>query len=317
MNKLKKFLLGSKDKNGFLFGSFIYVMLISLGFVYLYPMLYMLVTSLKSLPDLLDASVRWIPRSVSMDNFRQAFEVLNFQKAFPDTIQIALLPALAQTVICALTGYGFARFAFPFKKLLLVLVLLTFIIPPYVLMVPTYTMYSDYGILGSLSALVLPAVFGQGMKSAIFILIFMQFFKQTPLSLDEAARVDGAGEMTIFMRIAVPLAVPAFVVAFLFSFVWYWNETYFTSLYLGSAAMGNADAMTTLLLELAKFEQSYMGYLQSTSGNWAAAFMGESVANEAIKMAATLITVLPMLVIYFILQRQFTESIDRTGITGE
>lgn len=315
--KVKKFLLGSKDKNGFLFLVFVYTMLVSLGFVYLYPVLHMLVTSLKSLPDLLDTSVKWVPTALTLNNFKEAFDVMNFKDAIGDTLAIGLLPALAQTLVCAVTGYGFARFSFPGRGIILALVLITFIIPPYVLMVPTYTMYSDYKILGTLSTLLLPAATGQGLKSAIFILIFMQFFRQTPVSLDEAARVDGAGEFKIFLRVAMPLAVPAFVVAFLFSFVWYWNETYFTSLYLGGSSMGNTNTMTTLLLELSKFEQSYKGYLQSSSGSWGSAFMGESVANEAIKMAATLITILPMLVIYFILQKQFVESIDRTGITGE
>ena len=313
--KTSRLIKGTNGKNSLLVNLFLYIILISLGFVYLYPVLYMAVTSLKSLPDLLDPAVQWIPTSLSLDNLRQAIDVMHVKDALWDTLAISLLPSLAQTVICALTGYGFARFKFPGRNIALILVLLTFIIPPYVLMVPKYSLFSDYKILGTIWALVLPAASGQGLNSAIFILIFMQFFKQTPASLDEAARVDGCNELKIFYSIALPLAVPAFVVSFLFSFVWYWNETYFTSLFIANP--GSQNTMTTLLLELSKFEQSYMGYLQSVSNSWGAAHMGESVANEAIKMAATLVNVLPMLVVYFILQKQFVESIDRTGITGE
>lgn len=317
LNKAKKVLVGNRNKSGLLFMVFVYTMLISLGFVYLYPILHMIATSVKSLSDLLDPSVSWIPTAISFDNFKEAFEVLNFKKAVVDTFIIALLPSLCQTVSCALAGYAFARYNFPCKKLALGLVLLTFILPSYVLMVPKYTMFSDYKMLGSLTTLVFPAATGMGLNSAIFILIFMQFFRQTPVSLDEAARVDGAGESRIFFRIAVPLSIPAVVVSFLFSFVWYWNETYFTSLYLGSSALGKADAMSTLLMELSRFEQSYLGYMQSLSNSWAAGHMAESAANEAVKMAATLITIAPLLIIYLVLQKQFVESIDRTGITGE
>lgn len=315
--KARRIFLGNRRQSGLLFQAFVYAMLISLGFVYLYPLLYMVVTSVKSLPDLLDVSVNWVPTALSGDNFKQAYEVLNFWDALWDTIQISVLPAICQTIACALTGYAFARYRFPFRKLAFALVLVTFILPPYVLMVPKYTMFSDYKLLGKLGTLVLPAGLGQGMNSAIFILIFAQFFRQTPLSLDEAARVDGAGESRIFVEIAIPLSIPAIVVSFLFSLVWYWNETYFLSLYLGSSAMGKADAMASLLVQLSRFEQSYLGYMQSLSQSWSAAHLSETVANEAIRMAATLIAIVPLLLVYLVLQKQFVQSIDRTGITGE
>ena len=263
--KTRKVLLGNRRQSGLFFKVFVYTMLISLGFVYLYPILHMIVTSVKSLPDLLDVSVNWVPTSLSLSNFKQAIDVLHFETALLDTLLIGLLPSIGQTISCALAGYAFARYKFPFKRLAFALVIVTFILPPYVLMVPKYTMFSDYKLLGSLGTLILPAITGQGINSAIFILIFSQFFKQTPISLDEAARVDGAGESRIFFEIAVPLSIPAVVVSFLFSFVWYWNETYFLSLYLGSSAMGKADAMATLLTQLSRFEQSYLGYMQSLS----------------------------------------------------
>lgn len=315
--RARRLLLGNRRSSGLFFKAFVYVMLVSLGFIYLYPLLYMLVTSVKSLPDLLDVSVNWVPTALSLDNFTQAIEVLRFRTALWDTIQISVLPAVCQTIACALTGYAFARYRFPLRRLAFALVLMTFVLPPYALLVPKYTMFSDYKLLGSLGTLVLPAILGQGMNSAIFILVFAQFFKQTPLSLDEAARVDGAGETRIFLEIALPLSVPAVVVSLLFSLVWYWNETYFLSLYLGSSALGKGDAMASLLVQLSRFEQSYLGYMQSLSQSWSAAHLSETVANEAIRMAATLISILPLLLIYLVLQKQFVQSIDRTGITGE
>lgn len=316
-NPLKKILLGTKSKNGLLLQLVIYTMLISLGFIYLYPLLHMLVTSFMPLNDLLDESIRWIPTQLSLDNYKEAFRVMKFGKTIGTTIIVAVLPALCQIAACALAGYGFARFKFKGKAFFMVLVLLTFIIPQHVLMVPTYLMFTDYKMIGSMDVLVFPALLGQGLKSAIFVLIFTQFFKQTPVSLDEAARVDGAGDLRVFLTVAVPLAVPAFIVSLLFSFVWYWNETYFTSLYLGGANIGNKNAISTLVMELGKFEDSYKKYIQAASGSWGSIHSVESIANEAIRMAGTMITILPLLVVYFALQRYFVESIERTGITGE
>ena len=216
-----------------------------------------------------------------------------------------------------MAGYAFARFRFKGKNLLMGCVLLTFIVPFPVLMVPTYTLYSDYGILGSVLTMILPAVTGQGLRSAIFILIYKAFYEQTPVSLDEAARVDGASEKRIFFTIGVPLGLPAMLTTFLFSFVWYWNETYTTSLYMGNAALGDTHSVSTLLMELSKFEDSYKAYLEKVSG-WAAKMGGATnVQNEAVTMAGTILTILPLLIIYFCLQRYFTEAIDRSGITGE
>ena len=260
--------------------------------------------------------MKWVPTSITFDNYREALDVMRVKETLINSVVGALVPALAQTAVCALTGYGLARYKVPFKRLILALLIVTFVVPPYVLLVPNYVMFSDYGILGTLKPLIYPAMLGQGTKIAIFVLIFMQFFRQTPLSLDEAARVDGATEARIFFGIAVPLAVPAFIISFLFSFVWYWNETYFTALYLNGSNVGDTTKVSTMLLELQNFDAMYKQRVQQVA-SWGASVMGESVANEAIKMAATVITILPLLILYFCLQKYFVEGIDRTGITGE
>ena len=314
---IKKALVGSNGKLGLGAKIFLYVMLTSLGFVYIYPILHMGVTSLKSLTDLLDPSVQWLPHQLSLDNYQKALEVMGFREHLMDTLLVSFLPSLFQTFSCALAGYAFARFRFRGKNFWMACVLLTFIVPFPVLMVPTYTLYSDYGILGSILTMILPAAAGQGLRSAIFILIYKAFYEQTPASLDEAARVDGASEKRIFFTIGVPLGLPAMLTTFLFSFVWYWNETYTTSLYMGNAALGDTHSVSTLLMELSKFEDSYKAYLEKVSG-WAAKMGGATnIQNEAVTMAGTILTILPLLIIYFCLQRYFTEAIDRSGITGE
>lgn len=315
-NRGKMLLFGNRNKTGILFKIFVYTMLIATGFIFLYPILHMFVTSFMSLTDLLDDAVRWVPTRIALDNYEEAMRVMNFREAIWPSIQLSLLPALGQTAVCALTGYGFSRFKFKGRGLLFALVILTYIVPQHVMMVPKYLMFTDYQLIGTAGAQILPALLGQGLYSAIFVLIFAQFFSQTPLSLDEAARVDGAGELRIFFKIAIPLAAPAFIISILFSVVWYWNETYFSSLFLGGSGAGTSP-IRTLLMELNNFEESYKRYMQEASGSWASGSSVSSIVNEAIVMAGTMLSISPLLVLYFLLQRYFVESVDRSGITGE
>lgn len=303
--RLRRVLLGRTVNDGLIFRSVVYALLISTGFVYLYPVLYMVSQSLKSLEDLLDPTVVWIPRKLYLDNYAMAWKVLDFPRSFAVSVVNAALPALAQTVSCALVGYGFARFRFPGKTLMLALMLLTFIVPVQVIMIPLFLLFKQYGMLGSPLPLVVPALFAGGMKSTLFILLYMQFFRSIPLALEESAQLDGAGYGTIVFRIVLPLSGPAIVAVFLFSLVWHWNETYMASLYLG-------NAMQTLPLKLQTFNDSFQRLYSSTRLG-----PGGVDINESIRMAGTLLIVLPLLTLYAFMQRHFVQVMDKTGITGE
>lgn len=304
--KVVRFLFGFNDRRGFILKLLTYTLLISIGFIYLYPMLHMFVTSIKSLEDLLDLSINWLPSTIYTSNYEQAYSVMNLKTAFRGSLLIALIPTICQVAVVSLVGFGFARYNFPLKKLFFGLMIFSFIIPPQILMMPMYRLLSELELTGSLKAFIVPAILGQGLNSTIFILIFYQFFKQTPESLYEAAEVDGANQLTIFFRIAIPMAAPAFIVSFLFSFVWYWNETYLTTLYLTS----QSTDITTILLQLQQFEQNYEAMYPVTANS-------PNKINEGIKMAGTVISILPLLIVYFFLQRYFVESVDKSGITGE
>ncbi|MDR7073225.1 carbohydrate ABC transporter permease [Fictibacillus barbaricus] len=302
--KSKRIFLGMQGTDGLLYKILIYGLLVGIGFVYLFPLLYMSVYSFKSLDDLLNPLVNWIPTQFYTGNYEQANQVLNFFSTLLETLYVTVLPALAQTAVAAVVGYGLARFEFKGKKIIFVLVLTTFIIPPQVTLIPRYIFFNELNILGSLKAFMLPATFGQGLNSAIFILIFYQFFRAVPKALEEAAQLDGAGHFRIFFTIALPMAVPAIIISFLFSFVWYWNETYLASIYFG-------DALTTLPLQLQKFVATYQKMFPAEMG------LGKNQLNEGIKMAGTVLSILPLLIVYFITQRWFVEGVDRSGITGE
>jgi len=279
----------------------IYLLLISIGFLYLYPILYMLSNSFKSTSDIVNPMVNWVPTRLYFGNYQKSIVVLNYFPTLYKSLLVTLLPAFIQTIVTSFIGYGFAKYNFKFKKTLFVLVLLTFVIPAQVYMIPRYVMFSELKLLNNPLAIILPALLGQGINSAIFILIFYQFFRMIPYSINEAAEIDGAGPYYIFFRINVPLAVPAFITSFLFGLVWYFNETYIASLFLGTS-------YPNLQFRLASFVSDFASQYQS-----------EQLIrlNEGIRLAATLLTILPMLIVYFTIQRWFVEGVEKTGITGE
>ncbi len=307
-DKVRKFLMGSKDKEGFLKQFFIYALLICIGFIYLYPIIYMISSSFMSLDDLLDSSINWIPSEFNFNNYIQAAKSMDFWGSLVDSILIAGIPTLCNVVSCSLVGYGLARFDFPGKKLVFAIIIFSFVLPSQITMIPTYVLYSNLNLDGTLWAFVLPAILAVGINGPIFILIFYQFFKQVPKVLIEAAQIDGAGYLKSFLQISLPSAGPALITVSLFSFVWYWNESYLTELYVHGVMQ--ESGWTTLVIQLDKFAANYNEYATSTGSQ-------ATSLNESINMAGTMLSILPLLLMYFVLQRYFVESIDRTGITGE
>lgn len=306
--KFRKLMLGSKEKKGFLRLFSIYALLICIGFIYLYPILYMISKSFMSLDDLLDSSISWIPSSLNFSNYAQAATSMDFWKSFGQSIIIAGVPTFCNLISCSLIGYGLARFEFPGKKVVLGIIVFMFILPSQITMIPTYVLYSKLGILGTLWAFVLPSCLGMGINAPIFILIFWQFFRQVPKVLIEAAQIDGAGSLKSFFKISLPSASPAIITVTLFSFVWYWNESYLTEMYVSGVM--TKSGWSSLVIQLDDFATNYSDYAQTATN-------AVTSLNESISMSGTMLSILPLLAMYFILQRYFVESIDRTGITGE
>ena len=296
---LKKRLIGLQFKDGLLFKVIIYALLIGIGFVYVYPLLYMISISLQDLADLLSPSVLYIPSKLYLDNIITSFEVLKYLETLLSSLTVTLFPAILQTFVASLIGYGFAKFEFPLKRIIFALVILTYIIPPQLIMIPRFVLFNDLNLVGTIWSILLPASLGQGLYSAVFILIFYQFYKMIPKALEEAAQIDGASPFYVYIKIAVPLSVPSFITSFLFSFVWYWNETYTSSLMLN-------NLVETLQLRLLTFVSSYQDL-----------FPGEAaLINEGIRMSATLLIILPMLIVYIFIQKLFIQGIDQSGLAG-
>lgn len=285
------------------FNVMIYGFVIVMGFVFVFPLLKMISMGFMTSEDLVNPLVNWLPYTFSLENYQRAIDVMGYGKSLWTTIYVSVLPAALQTFTCSLVGYGFARYKFKGQNILFGLVLATFIIPSQITMIPQYLMYKDLNLLGSINAYLLPAIFGQGFKSSIFILIFYNFYKQMPVSLIEAAEVDGGTQWNVFFNIAIPVAKPGFLISFLLSTVWYWNETYLGSLYF-------RGEIKTLPIQLQTFVDSF---------NKQAATAGQTgaTANEAAQMAGTFLVIVPLLILYAFTQKWFVEGIDKSGITGE
>lgn len=308
--KFHKLIFGTKEQEGLGKQVIVYILLISIGFVYLYPILYMISRSFMTRADLLDSSITWLPSSFHVKNYLDAFAGMDFLNAFKGSILLSLIPTLLNVVMCGIIGYGFARFNFPGKNIMMGILIFTMILPQQVVMTPNYRLYNQLGILESINSLVLPSFLGQGIKAQLYILIFWQFFRQIPNVLFEAAKIDGCGYMKSFIRIGIPSAAPAILVVFLFSFVWYWNESYLIKLFVMGVSSTSGNTWNTLVIALSTFNDSYAS---------SSTVSGEALTslNEAIQMAATVLCVGPILIMYMFLQKYFVESIDNAGITGE
>ncbi|MBL8132582.1 MAG: carbohydrate ABC transporter permease [Anaerolineae bacterium] len=304
VERLRGLLFGSRARRGLTFTAALYALLIAIGFVYLQPLLFMFITSIKSPGDLLNPMVQWVPTELYLGNYLKGYRVLDYPNTLVTSVLISMTPSLLQTAVASLVGYGLARYRFWGKPLVFALLLATFIIPPQNTVIPQMLTYRDLGLLGNPLALILPALMGQGFRSAIFVLIFYQSFISLPKVLEESARLDGASDLRIFFSIAVPSALPAYIVSFIFSTVWYWNETFLTVIFL-------EGGVTTLPMQLSRFTQAYENLYPPGTVNIF------DRLNEAVKMSGTFLNILPLLVIYFVLQRWFVESVEMTGITGE
>jgi multiple sugar transport system permease protein len=232
--------------------------------------------------------------------------ILILPKSYVDSLYVSGTITLITVISSALIGYGLARFEFRGKKLIMGMMILVYILPKTLLFIPRAQLYSDLGIKGTMFALWGPSFLGQGVQATFFILIFFQFFKMIPKQIEESAYLDGATSFNIFIKIAVPMAVPAFVIAATYGFAVNWNELFLTNIYLD----GNIKTIPMLLQGL----QASWGRVADYSTN---SDLVNVDFTEAKSFAGTMLSIVPLVIMYGIVQRYFIESIDKSGITGE
>ncbi len=286
-----------------------WIFLISVGYIALYPIFVMASSSIMPMEDVLDQSVVYIPKTVTFVNFKTALEKLNYFTSLKSTLLIPVLSGLIEVMTCAITAYGFARFRFRESNILFGLVILTIAVPSTLLMIPQYANFYNFDPLKILAVINkiwnkelqinlintgftmwLPSLFSVGLRSGVFIFIYRQFFKGLPKEFEEAAYVDGANALTAFIKVIIPSSTVAIITVTVFSLVWHWNELYVTGMFL----LENNRPLSVMLSSISTDIQLVNG----------------------VRMAGALIFILPVLVVYLFLQRNFIKSIDKVGIVG-
>lgn len=308
-------------------------LLLSIGFIILYPLLYMIITSIMSPMAFANSTRVWIPTEFNIrENYDKAIEALAYGKSFLNTIKIEIVSALLEVVSCSVIGYGFARFNFKGKKTFTAILFLTILIPDMMVLIPRMVNYTnlDFAFIGrgieyvvhtvggwfgadwtgfditpnivdTSLTMWLPSLLGVGLRSGVLIYIYIQFFSGLPRELEEAAWVDGAGPIKTFLKIAVPSSSVVFITVLVFSLIWHWNDSTLAGIYLTNdmplaVQIGNVEA--------------YIGAKWGLYG-------GASTPQQAsVMMASCVLFITPMLIFYMFIQRGFIESIDRVGITG-
>jgi multiple sugar transport system permease protein len=281
------------------------LLLVDIAFIFLTPILRLLSMSVMHVMDLYDPTVVWIPRRWSWENYRLAFLALDYAQSFRNTLLMAGGAAILQTFSCAIVGYGFARFRFPGRDKLFMLVLFAMIVPPHALIIPLFILFkglpapTESGTwLNSYWPFLGPAAVGMGLRGALFVFIFRQFFKGMPWELEDAARIDGAGPFRVFFSIMLPPAQPAIVVVFLFSFVWHWNDSLQPTIYL-------SDVDKYFMMQRLAAVEAALADMRY-----------RAMWGTGVIMTSALLVVLPLLILYLFTQRFFVESIERTGLIG-
>jgi multiple sugar transport system permease protein len=250
------------------------------------PFVWMVSTSMKGQGEIFQYPPQWAPREWNLRNYAAIMEVLPLGRMLINSLTIAVSATIGQTASCAMAAYAFARMRFRGKEALYVVLLATMMIPAQVTMIPVFLIMKFLGWIDTLYALIVPAFFG----GAFGTFLLRQFFATIPVELEDAARIDGAGNLRIFWRIVLPLSRPALTTLAIFTFMAYWNDLLGPVIYLSSIDKA------TLTIGLAN--------LQS----------GAMTTRYDLLMAGSVMSVLPILVLLIFGQRWFTRGIATTGL---
>jgi len=256
--------------------------------VMLLPQIWMLRSSLMDINQIFIYPPTWIPKPWEFQNYPEVFDTVPFLSYFKNTLTILIPSTLGTVVTSALAAYGFARLRWPGRDLVFGILMTTLMLPYAVTLIPTFLMWSKLGLVNTFWPLILPSWFGGHI---FYIFLLRQFFRGIPRDLDEAALIDGANPIQILWDIILPLSRPALISVVIFASLYTWNDFLHPLIYL------NDDRKFTLALGLAQFRGLY-------NSEW------------HLLMAASMLVVAPVLVLFLIAQRYFVEGIALTGIKG-
>jgi len=262
-----------------------HAVLVVVAALFCFPFVVMLSTSFKTPPEIFQLPPRLWPERWTLANYRQAVEAMPFVRYLLNTLFLSTANVVGALFSCPLVAYSLSKIQWGGRRPLFLLVLATMMLPPQVTMIPVYILWNRLGLMGTYWPLVLPSYLG----SAFFIFMLRQFFMGIPNELLDAARIDGASDLRIYLQIVLPLARSALAVVAIFTFVWTWTDFLNPLIYL------NDESMYTLSVGLY-------------------AFFSEHGVQWGPLMAACSLFSLPLVALFILAQRQFIEGISMTGL---
>ena len=265
----------------------IYAILLLGAVLVFFPFAWTISTSLKTEQQTLEYPPSWMPDPVMWENYPRALTARPFGRYYVNTTIVTVLSVIGQVGASAVVAYGFARFRFPGRDVMFLIVLSTLMIPFHMLIIPRFILFKYLGWLDTFAPLIIPNFFG----GAFSIFLLRQYFMTIPLELDEAAKMDGASAMQIFLRITLPLARPALGAVAVFEFISTWND------FLGPLIYLSSERNYTVSIGLAAFRNDFF-----TEWN--------------LFMAASAVAMLAPLIVFFLAQKYFISGVALTGSGG-
>ncbi len=263
-----------------------YGCLVVVALVFVIPVLWVVISSLEPPSEIFSYPPRLIPNHVTLQNYATALAQGNFGVYFLNTTVVSVSATAITVVISVTAGYGLAKFRFPGDTIIFLLIMGTLMVPLQVVLVPMFMTLKSFGLINNLLGIIVPPA---ATPTGVFLM--RQYIRGLPNALLDAARVDGAGEINLLLRVVVPLSLPAIAALTIFSFVWRWNDFLWPFLVISD------QDKWTLQLALANYVGQY-------SINWPSL------------LAMTTLSMLPMLVVFLAFQRYFVQGFIFSGIKG-
>lgn len=270
---------------------FSYLLIILIGCVLLFPIVWMFLAAFKTNEEIF-GSIALLPKTFSFDNFIQGWKSAgqySYLTYFLNSFILVIPTTLLTLASCSLVAYGFARFNFPFKKQLFALLIATLMLPNSVIIIPRYVLFNKLGWLDSYLPFWAPALLA---CYPFFVFQMVQFMRGIPRDLDESACIDGCGTFRVFWQILLPLMKPALFSAALFQFLWTYNDYFNSLIYINSVSKYTISLALRLSVD------------------------AESVVVWGRVMAMAFVAVLPLILLFFTAQKYFVEGIATSGLKG-
>jgi multiple sugar transport system permease protein len=269
-----------------------HLFIIALGLFMIYPIVWMIASSFKP-NNMIFSDPGLVPKAVTVENYIsgwKGYAGTTFGRFFANSLLLCAVSIVGNLISCTMAAYAFGRLKFPGRNFWFAVMLITFMLPAHVTLVPRYILFNTFGWVGTYLPILVPKFLA---TDAFFVFLLVQFIRGLPKELDDAAAIDGCSKIGVFLRIIVPLASPALVTTALFTFLWTWDDFFNHLIYLTNPE----------IYSVARALRTVVGDSGSVS-NWGGA------------LAMGTLSVIPAFILFFSLQRYFVQGITTTGIKG-